>query len=555
MTLPQNGPRSSEHSRWSAWPGRLLLACCLPCFPMCSDEVFVPPDTRPEDLTLADQELKISPLVLDFGQVDVGQPMSLPLAFENVGDAAVRVNSLALDRLGSFSIDGQDEAGFTLEPGQQRRVQVRYLPQGFEAASARLLVQSSDPLLPETAVGLAGRCDPPVLELSPLRFDFGTTYLGCAAQQTLYVYNGGGSTLTLSELSLTGTSALRLELGGLTLPLQVPPFSQQLLQVVFEPQAEGTFKSSLEVQSNDPALPLLAGTYSGTAVTPGLIRDRFQVSSNGKVDILFVVDNSGSMADNQQTLAENFRNFYYVIEDLQLDWQIGVVTTDNGALQGTTRIITPETSDIQKTFSQNALVGTYGSGSEMGLEFAYRALSEPYLSTTNRGFLRPDAGLHIIILSDEEDQSRADYMDPLPRSVDFYVSAFFSLKPTPSLVQVSAITGGTAGCATPCGAADIALRYAAAVEATGGIQADICACDFVQALEALANESVVIQDTFPLTQTPVVGSLEVDVDGTNRTDWDYDAALNAVLFNIPEAIPQNGELVQISYLLEDACSD
>lgn len=531
-----------------------LLLLFLPLFTRCDDAVFVP-DAPTQELTLADQTLRISPLVLDFGYADVGTTHEQALTLENIGDATLSVYGFSIDTNSHFSVEAGVQAGFTLEPGEVRTVDVSFTPLGFEASSSKLIVTSSDPLLPEASVGLAGRCDPPVLELSPLTFSFGNAYLGCSLRQTLYLRNNGGSSLSVPAMTLTGSPYLSLDLAGLSFPLEVAPFSELRLGVSFLPLDEGAHSAKLEVQSTDPTLPLLAGNYSGNGVNPGLIRDLYRVSSNGKVDILFVVDNSGSMLDNQQTLAENFRNFYYIIEDLQLDWQIGVVTTDNAVLQGVTRIITPETADIQETFSTNALVGTAGSGTEMGLEFAYRALSEPYLSSTNRGFLRPDAGLHIIILSDEEDQSRPDYYDPMPRSVDFYISYFFSLKSTPSLVQLSAITGGRTGCNTPCGAADAAQRYAAAVEATGGIQADICACDFVEALETLANESVVVQDTFPLSQSPVVTSLEVDVDGTNRSDWAYDAALNAVRFTDPVFIPQNGEQVQISYLLEDACAD
>ena len=41
----------------------------------------------------------------------------------------------------------------------------------------------------------------------------------------------------------------------------------------------------------------------------------------------------------------------------------------------------------KKIFEEMVVVGTSGSGIEMGLEAAYRALSEPLISNENSGFL------------------------------------------------------------------------------------------------------------------------------------------------------------------------
>ena len=53
---------------------------------------------------------------------------------------------------------------------------------------------------------------------------------------------------------------------------------------------------------------------------------------NKDVDILFVVDNSGSMGEEQATLAANFASFIDVLErpKVSANYRIGVTTTDNG---------------------------------------------------------------------------------------------------------------------------------------------------------------------------------------------------------------------------------
>ncbi len=57
-----------------------------------------------------------------------------------------------------------------------------------------------------------------------------------------------------------------------------------------------------------------------------------QLTVNKDVDILFIIDNSGSMGDEQGLLAQNFPTFINVLEreDVKANYRIGVTTTDNG---------------------------------------------------------------------------------------------------------------------------------------------------------------------------------------------------------------------------------
>jgi hypothetical protein len=53
---------------------------------------------------------------------------------------------------------------------------------------------------------------------------------------------------------------------------------------------------------------------------------------NKDVDIMFVIDNSGSMAEEQATLAANFERFIDRLEapDVDANYRLGITTTDNG---------------------------------------------------------------------------------------------------------------------------------------------------------------------------------------------------------------------------------
>lgn len=61
-------------------------------------------------------------------------------------------------------------------------------------------------------------------------------------------------------------------------------------------------------------------------------QDAIALTVNKDVDILFVIDNSGSMGEEQATLAANFAAFIEVLErpTVEANYRIGVTTTDNG---------------------------------------------------------------------------------------------------------------------------------------------------------------------------------------------------------------------------------
>ncbi len=62
------------------------------------------------------------------------------------------------------------------------------------------------------------------------------------------------------------------------------------------------------------------------------IHDGIALAVNKNVDILFVIDNSGSMGEEQGTLSSNFESFIGVLEDpdVEANYRIGITTTDNG---------------------------------------------------------------------------------------------------------------------------------------------------------------------------------------------------------------------------------
>jgi hypothetical protein len=74
------------------------------------------------------------------------------------------------------------------------------------------------------------------------------------------------------------------------------------------------------------------------------VEDQLQLAVNKDVDILFIIDNSGSMGEEQANLGANFPAFINVLEaeDVQANYRLGITTSDNGSIWCPAAVTTPE---------------------------------------------------------------------------------------------------------------------------------------------------------------------------------------------------------------------
>lgn len=254
------------------------------------------------------------------------------------------------------------------------------------------------------------------------------------------------------------------------------------------------------------------GDARGVANPPDLSTpvktDEISQITTPEVDILWVIDDSGSMAEEQAALIESFPAFMEFFVDSGLDWHVGVVSTDtdnpakNGKLQGTrqVRFLDRTSPDPVSLFAQMAALGTNGSPDERGRRAVERALTDPLRSGYNAEFYRDNASLHIIVISDEPDAS-----DNQPTSNEF-INFLQSLKPDPEMLTFSAVVAPREGCAT---ASFPGTDYIRVQEAVGGQFQNICRDDWVPILEALGLQASGLKREYFLSDVPVPGTLNV----------------------------------------------
>jgi hypothetical protein len=260
-----------------------------------------------------------------------------------------------------------------------------------------------------------------------------------------------------------------------------------------------------------PAALLLAGC-SDQGFTAFDEVDSWTQNPPDEVDILLVVDDSCSMGPYQQRLGQSFDQFIEWFIAADVDYQIGVVTTDiidpdkAGRLQGGGAIITTETENPGAAFSSLVNVGVQGAGFETGLEAARMALQDP--AGLNAGFLRPDASLSIIFVSDEQDAS--------PEGVNAYINDYVDIKGARNRGVFNASALVVTDFA-PCdqqqqAQSTLGTRYMDVAIQTGGIVGNLCDdAGFEDIVFDLSLASSRLQDTYILQGTPSLETLEVRV--------------------------------------------
>jgi hypothetical protein len=301
-----------------------------------------------------------------------------------------------------------------------------------------------------------------------------------------------------------------------------------------------------------------------------------------KVDVLWVIDNSGSMASSQNNLANNFQAFINRFQKTNTDFRMAVTTTDtylapyyNSPSMARLRpgkdlsnnqyyVMTPTTPDLANVFLTAIKQGTSGSGDER----AFSSFKEALSSSLNTDFHRPDAFLSVIIVSDEDDFSHDDYTtgtsgyyftenynDPKMFTVQSFVdflTQYTAVAGAGKNFSVNSISSIDTACVNTLGngGQKVSTRYFSLVDATGGVKGSLCS-DFGNTLDIISNSIISLSSVFHLSREPNPDTIVVYVNGAvvpqGAVDgWTYDAATISVVFN-GSSVPAAGADVNITF--------
>ena len=239
----------------------------------------------------ANGALGASPATISFGNVLVGGTVTQPEVLTNSGAAPLNISQISVSGSG-FNVSGAS-LPLTLAAGQSVNLSVAFNPQSAGTASGSLSV-SSNASNPSLTIPLAGTSTlPGVLSASSASMSFGTVLVGSSQSLAETLTNSGGSSLTVSQVNVTGTG---FNVSGLTLPLTLSAGQAASFAIGFDPQSTGTASGSLSVSSN-ASNPSLTIPLTGSSTSPGVLSASSASMSFGSV-----------LAGSSQSLAETLTN-------------------------------------------------------------------------------------------------------------------------------------------------------------------------------------------------------------------------------------------------------
>ena len=237
-----------------------------------------------------------SPTSLAFGSVQVGNNQALAETVSNTGGSSLTLSQVGISGTG-FTLSGITTP-VTLTPGQSASFSVSFTPQSASSASGSLTITSnaSNPTLtiPVSGTGVALGA----LGSSPTSLAFGSVQVGNSQALAETVSNTGGSSLTLSQVGISGTG---FTLSGITTPVTLTPGQSASFSVSFTPQSASSASGSLTITSN-ASNPMLTIPVSGTGTAAaGQLTANPSTLALGSV----VVGTSGTASGSLNAIAAN----------------------------------------------------------------------------------------------------------------------------------------------------------------------------------------------------------------------------------------------------------
>ena len=483
-------------------------------------------------------EIIVSPSHINFGHLISGQEReNRTFSIINAGDDDLRISSPVLVS-GNDRYELQEvEEEYIIKAGELVELSVEYEPKSFEANGAYIEILSNDDNEPSSLITLEGYGDAPSIQVTPAIFDYGTITIGCDNEERVTIKNVGNMPLTVHEISQMVTLPVNIimELGSLPpAPWVLEPEHEIDFLISYIPTDVGSDSSEVIVYSDDPENPEVTTGQKGIGDVEHWFSQIWIQEEISVLDVLWVVDNSGSMNIFQANLAANIGIFMNAFANTGADYRMAVITTDRSSFS---MVIDSNTINAESILSSLMVTGIHGSGMEKGIEMAFRSLDHDS-AAPGGDFFRDYAKLAVVFVSDEADHS-------FPWST--YLNFFDSIKPHGDFIPYGVIGDVPAGCIMSSNrSADAGLGYWDLINHYGGSWYSICAPDWGAQLQDMAEE-MTGRNSFVLDETdPIENTILVRVNGQVSYDWTYNSSLNSVIFN-QDHTPMEGQTITIEY--------
>jgi hypothetical protein len=245
------------------------------------------------------------------------------------------------------------------------------------------------------------------------------------------------------------------------------------------------------------------------------------------VDILWAIDSSGSMSDEIELIQERMDGFVEFMETTGIDYRVLLLAGEHESAQSFNVCLPPPLSSVDSCPDQDGPryrhVDTHVDSFN-----ALRQFVEHYDNYSD--FLRPDAAVHMVVVSDDEsDLSASQFLINLRELGHQPFIDNLTVHSVASEPEEMCILGfcWDGGCSGPYGnAANAGNEYIELSEQTGGIFSNICSAEWDPIFASMA-ESVLASTRMPcafeLPETP--DGLVVDYESVTISFESEDGAI------------------------------
>ena len=255
------------------------------------------------------------------------------------------------------------------------------------------------------------------------------------------------------------------------------------------------------------------------------------------VDIIWVVDPSGSMANDRPQIIDGIADMMGALP--MIGWRLVIIPSDYRHSETASQfpLVPGDTAADAEIMLNAAITGHY----EAGFDAVYGYMvNNPYAQT----WLRHDAALLVVFVSDEDEQSQT-YI----QSTQGFVSWVSSMRQSVFVASIVHVHPSMSACdvTQPM----IGYEYIDATNLMNGNVIDICSDDWSAGV-AEASSQIQPLEHWDLSFVPLYEDrIHVFIDGVEQeavvgpdTYWRYEPSENRVYF---DKVPQGGSLVEIAY--------
>ena len=272
------------------------------------------------------------------------------------------------------------------------------------------------------------------------------------------------------------------------------------------------------------------------------------------VDIIMVIDASGSMSDELTKVKTYVNNLSQTIGNSGFDYRFVMIAPEGN---GKNEITVPAPLGTSSRFKHiNTVVYSNDAFTKVmecynsETDSVYDDYSGDECSAYYQNFLRSNALLNIIVISDDNAESPFLLWDGFKSAMSTYVKADFTLHAILGFEKIP-------------GVASVGQEYIDGVDATGGVKCDIATSSnwgilFDQISDNIVQQIIPPTTVYHLNNVPIIfggsyseQSLIVSINGniiSHSNNWQYNSSTNSIEFFNSNLI-QDGDNINISYAL------